>query len=192
MILFVPTLTETKGMSTEVDLNEIVCQFAFTMEDNYVVYGLIGAQKFQKHILSVNFNPAVDATKETTQNWRPWGVINPEGRKHTAIAPASFAAIRPLYEFFARDFIGEFRKKGVNAMNAELKYTRQELGNYVSHCIDVVKNTDFDNFQFLKVGAIVKDLAAKEVKQSPVAGPLQDGSIPVVFFQHGPFVEKCP
>jgi hypothetical protein len=62
----------------------------------------------------------------------------------------------------------------------------------VSHCIDVVKNTDFDNFQFLKVGAIVKNLAAKEVKQSPVAGPLQDGRIPVVFFQHGPFVEKCP
>jgi hypothetical protein len=192
MILFVPTLTEKKGMSTEVDLNDIVCQFAFTMEDNYVVYGFIGTQKFQKHILSVNFNPAVDATKETTQNWRPWGVINPEGGKHTAIAPASFAAIRPLYEFFARDSIGEFRKKGVNAMNAELKYTRQELGSCVSHCIDVVKNTDFYNFQFLKVGAIVKNLAAKEVKQSPVAGPLQDGSIPVVFFQRGPFVEKCP
>jgi hypothetical protein len=184
-----PTVTRTGG-PTQVDLNKIVCQFAFTMEDNYVVYGFIGTQKFEKHILSVNFDPVVDATKKTTQNWHLWGVIKKHGGKHTAFAPASFGAIRPLYEFFARDFIGEFRKKGVNAMNAELEYTRQELGSYVSHGIDVIAGIDNENFQLLRVGAIVKNLAAGEVKQSPVAGPLQTGSIPVVFFQHGPFVQK--
>jgi len=178
-------------MPTEVDLNNTVCQFAFTMEDNYVVYGFIGTEKFQKHILPVDFDPAVHATKETTLHWRPWGVINPQGGKHhTAIAPAGFAAVRPLYEFFARDFVGEFRKKKVKAMNAELEYTKQELGSHVSRCIDVGKDIDFYNFQILKVGAIVKNLAAKEVKQSPVAGPHQDdGSITVVFFQHGPLVQ---
>jgi hypothetical protein len=184
-----PTVTRTGG-PTQVDLNNIVCQFAFTMEDNYVVYGFIGTQKFEKHILSVNFDPVVDATKKTTRNWHLWGVIKKHGGKHTAFAPASFGAIRPLYEFFARDFIGEFRKKGVNAMNAELEYTRQELGSYVSHGIDVITGIDNENFQLLRVGAIVKNLAAGEVKQSPVAGPLQTGSIPVVFFQHGPFVQK--
>jgi hypothetical protein len=182
-----PRLTHTGG-STEVDLNNIVCQFAFTMEDNYVVYGFIGTRKFEKHILSVDFDPAVHATKKSTHNWRLWGVINPQGGTHTAIAPVSFGAIRPLYEFFARDFIGEFRKKGVNALNAELEYTKQELGSYVSRGIDVGNDIDSYNFQLLRVGAIVKNLAAREVKQSPVAGPLQTGSIPVVFFQHGPFV----
>jgi hypothetical protein len=185
-----PRLTHT-GESTRIDLNKIVCQFAFTMEDNYVVYGFIGTRKFEKHILSVDFDPAVHAMEKTTQNWRPWGVINPHSGKHTAIAPASFGAIRPLYEFFARDFIGEFRKKGENALNAELEYTKQELGSYVSRCIDVGKGKDIAscNFQLLRVGAIVRNLAAGEVKQSTVAGPLQTGSIPVVFFQHGPLVD---
>jgi hypothetical protein len=182
-----PRLTHT-GVSTEVDLNNIVCQFAFNMEDNYVVYGFIGAPKFEKHILSVDFDPAVDATKRTTRDWRLWGVIDPQKGKHTAIAPASFGTIRLLYEFFARDFIGEFRNRGMNALNAELEYTKQELGSYVSRGIDVGNDVDNYNFRLLRVGAIVKNLAAGEVKQSPVAGPLQTGSIPVVFFQHGPLV----
>jgi hypothetical protein len=122
------------------------------------------------------------------QNWRLWGIINPQRSTHTAIAPASFGAIRPLYEFFARDFIVEFRKKGVNALNAELQYTKQELGSYVSRGIDVGNDIDSYNFHFLRIGAIVKNLAAGEVRQSQVAGPLQTGSITVVFFQHGPFV----
>ena len=192
IVPFMPTLTIHTGWSTEVDLNNIVCQFAFNMEDNYVVYGFISARKFEKHILSVDFDPAVHATKKTTQNWRPWGVINPQGKTHTAIAPASFGAIRPLYEFFARDFIGEFRKTGGNALNAELEYTRQELGNCVSRAIDVHNDIDSYNFQLLRVGAIVKNLAEKEVKQvkqSPVAGPLQTGSLRAVFFQHGPLVK---
>ncbi len=183
-----PKLTRTGG-PTEVDLNNIVCQFAFTMEDNYVVYGFIGVQKFKKHILSVNFDPAVDATKTTTQNWRPWGVITPHKGKHTVIAPAGFGAIRPLYEFFAGDFIREFRKKGVNALNAELEYTREELGGYLARGINVTENIDDYNFHFLRVGAIVKNLAAGKIRQSPVAGPPRTGSIPVVFFQHGPLVE---
>ena len=159
IVLFMPILTHTGG-STEVDLNNVVCQFAFTMEDHYVVYGFIGTRKFQKHILSVDFDPAVHATKRTTQNWRLWGVINPHGGTHTVIAPASFGAIRPLYEFFARDFIGEFRKRGVKALNAELEYTKQELGSYVSRGIDVGNDDDSYNFQFLRVGAVVKNLAA--------------------------------
>jgi hypothetical protein len=187
IVLFMPTLTRTGG-STEFDLNKVACQFAFTMEDNYVVYGFIGNRKFEKHILSVDFDPAVHATKTTTHEWRPWGVINLQKGKHTAIAPVSFGAIRPLYEFFARDFIGEFRKKGEKALNAELEYTKQELGGYVSRGIDIRNDIDSYNFQFLVVGAIVKNLAAGKVKQSPVAGPLQTGSIPVVFFQHGPYV----
>jgi hypothetical protein len=200
IVLFVPTLNKIGG-STEIDLNDIVCQFAFNMEDSYVVYGFIGTPKFEKHILPVNFDPAVDGKKKTTQKWHLWGIINPLKSKHTALAPAGFGAIRPLYELFARDFIGEFRKqqgeerkrnnRELKAWNAELKYKRQELGGYVPRGIDVGKSIDIadDQFQFLRVGAIVKILAAGEVKQSPVAGPNQDGSIPVVFFQHGPLVE---
>lgn len=78
----------------------------------------------------------------------------------------------------------------MNALNAELEYTKQELGSYVSRGIDVSNDINSYNFQLLRVGAIVKNLAAGEVKQSPVAGPLQTGSIPLVFFQHGPFVRK--
>ena len=200
IVLFMPTLTKTGG-STEIDLNDIVCQFAFNMEDNYVVYGLIGTPKFEKHILPVNFHPAVDARTKTTQKWHLWGIINPQKGKHTALAPAGFGAIRPLYELFARDFIGEFRKKQdeerkknnreLKAWNAELKYRRQELGGYVPHGIDVGKNINIsdDDFRFLRVGAVVKILAGGEVKQSPVAGPKRDGSMPVVFFQHGPLVD---
>ena len=182
-----PTLTIKTGWSTEIDLNDIACQFAFNMEDNYVVYGFIGSRKFRKHILSVDLDSAKDAAKKTIQGWRPWGVINPQGKEHTAIAPASFGAIRPLYEFFARDFIGEFRKNGEKALNAELKYTKQELSGYLSHGIDVRNGINDYEFQFLRVGAIVKNLGAGEVKQSSVAGPHQTGSIPVVFFQHGPY-----
>jgi hypothetical protein len=183
-----PKLTAIDYDAIGVNLNKIVCRFAFNMENNCVVYGYIGTKKFQKHVLSVDFDPAVDATKKATKKWHPWGIINPQGGEHTAIAPASFGAIRPLYEFFARDFIGEFRKRGMKALNAELEYTKQELGSYVSRCIDVGNDIDSCNFQFLHVGAVVKNLAASEVKQSPVAGPVKEtGSIPVVFFQHGPY-----
>lgn len=185
-----PKVTIKTGWSTEVDLNNIVCQFAFNMEDNYVVYSFIGDRKFRKHISSVDLDSAEDAAKKTIQNWRPWGVINPQGKNHTAIAPASFGAIRPLYEFFARDFIGEFRKNGEKALNVELEYTKQELVGYLPRGIDVRNGNNDYKFQFLHVGAIVKNLGAGEVKQSSVAGPHQIGIIPVVFFQHGPYVSN--
>jgi hypothetical protein len=66
------------GWSTEVDLSEIVCQFAFNMEHNYVVYGFIGSRKFEKHILAVDLDSAKDAAKKTIEDWRPWGGYQPE------------------------------------------------------------------------------------------------------------------
>jgi hypothetical protein len=192
--LFVPRISKIKKKYA-VDLNEVACQFAFNMEKDCVAYGFIATPKFEKHILAVDYNPAEHGSKESTKEWGRLGIVKPqedEG-KHTVITPAGFGAIRPLYEFFAKDFIREFRKQKVSAWNAEFEYTRQELGRHLPGGKDIKKDAGLDDFQYLYVGAIVKDLAANDVRQSPVAGPKkEDGTITIVYFGHGPFVSKLP
>jgi len=176
-----PTLTHT-GHLGPVDLDDVVCQFAFTTKDDEAVYGFIGSKKFHKHVLPVDLDSAKSA--QARYWWAPCGYIWAESGKQTALSPASFGTIRPLYELFAKDFMREFQKKREEVrtnhngaepigMYAVLEYKREELPalgampppepnqarSSVTQGFDVKGTIPNFCFNFLEVGAIVKLLA---------------------------------
>jgi hypothetical protein len=208
-----PTLTYTRDLGLadlKVDLNDVVCQFAFTTMDGEVAYGLIGSKKFHKHVLPVDLDSAKSA--QAREDWGIWEIVLAGKGKQTALAPASFGTIRPLYELFAKDFMREFQKKREEVrtnhngaepigMYAQLEYKREELPvlgampppepnqtrSSVTRGFDVKGTIPNFSFNVLEVGAIVRLLAPGKIKQSLVAGPVQTGGIPIVSFQHGPY-----
>jgi hypothetical protein len=162
-------------------------QFAFTIKDSDVVYAFVTKQKFAKHVAAIEDSAA----------------ITPNKGEHTAIAPASVGAIRHLYEFFARDAIYKFREIPRQEAYVNLEYKKEELpatSNYdwkkfpggnssVSHGIDVHDPSNPRSFHTLKVGCVVKNLPAKDLEsQSPWTDRIETGTIPIVYFNHGPLV----
>jgi hypothetical protein len=202
-----PTLTRAGDLSP-VNLNDVVCQFAFTTIHGEAAYGFIGSDKFHKHVLPVDLDSAKSA--QARYWWAPCGYVWAESGKQTALSPASFGTIRPLYELFAKDFMREFQKKREEVranhngaepigMYLELEYKREELPalgampeteptrSSVTRGFDVKGTIPNFSFNVLEVGAIVRLLAPEKIKQSLVAGPVQTGGIPIVYFQHGPY-----
>jgi hypothetical protein len=204
-----PTLTRTGDLSP-LDLNDVVCQFPFTTMDGEAAYGFIGYEKFHKHVLAVDLDSAESATARYW--WAPCGFVHAEKGKQTALAPASFGTIRPLYELFAKDLMREFQEKRKKVrtshngaepigMYLQLEYKREELPalgampppepnqtrSSVTRGFDVKGTIPNFSFNVLEVGAIVRLLAPEKIKQSLVAGPVQTGGIPIVYFNHGPY-----
>jgi len=204
-----PTLTRTGDLSP-VDLNDVVCQFAFTTIHNEAAYGFIGSKKFHKHVLPVDLDSAKNA--QARQDWGIWEIALAGKGKQTALAFASFGTIRPLYELFAKDLMREFQKKREEVrtnhngaeflgMYAQLEYKREELPvlgampppqpnqtrSSVTRGFDVKGTIPNFSFNVLEVGAIVRLMAPGKIKQSVVAGPVLTGGIPIVYFQHGPY-----
>jgi hypothetical protein len=184
-----PTMTLGNLPIRPLDYDRISFRFAFTMKDSDVVYAFVSQKRFDKHVSAFKDGPAIE----------------PVGDKHTAIAPASIGAIRPLYEFFARDAIYKFRDALKQEAYVNLEYKKEELpatSNYdpndspggnssVSHGINVYDPSKPHPFHTLVVGCVVKNLAAGEVKnQSAWTDRIETGTIPIVYFDHGPFVKN--